>query len=41
MYKSFMQKPGNNYWIKSVSWEYKWDEEYLEEFNKGKILQYS
>ena len=28
------------FWIKSVSWEYSCDEEYLEEFNKGKILKY-
>ena len=28
------------YWIKSVSEEYRCDEEYLEEFNKGIILQY-
>ena len=27
--------------IKSVSWEYSCDEEYLEEFDKGKILKYS
>ena len=26
--------------IKSVSWEYSCDEEYLEEFNKGKISKY-
>ena len=24
--------------IKSVSWEYSYDQEYLEEFNKGKSL---
>ena len=28
-------------WIKYVSWEYSCDEEYLEEFNKQKILKYS
>ena len=37
-----------NYWlflrfrirIKYVLWEYSCDEEYLEEFNKGKIIKY-
>ena len=28
-------------WIKSVSWEYSCDDEYLEEFDKGKVLEYS
>ena len=32
-----MQTP----WIKSVSCEYRCDDEYFEEFNKGKILKYS
>ena len=27
--------------IKSVSWEYSCDEEYLEEFSKEKIIKYS
>ena len=27
--------------IKSVSWGYSWDGEYLEEFNKGKLLKCS
>ena len=30
-----------NRWIKSNTWEYNCDEEYLEELNKGKILKYS
>ena len=28
-------------WIKSVSWEYSCDKEYLEGFNKGKFSKYS
>ena len=28
-------------WIKSVSWEYSCDEEYLEEFDQEKFLTYS
>ena len=29
------------YWIEAGLWEYSCDEEYLEEFNKGKNLKYS
>ena len=28
-------------WIKSISWEYSCNEEYLEEFDKGEMLEYS
>ena len=28
-------------WIKSVSWKYSCDEEYLEEMNKGNVFKYS
>ena len=30
-----------NIGIKSISWDYSWHEEYLEELNVGKILEYS
>ena len=30
-----------NFGIKPVLWEYKCDEEYLEEFSMGKIVKYS
>ena len=31
----------NYYWIKYVSWEYSCDGEYLEEFNKRRIVKHS
>ena len=34
-----MKRKGD--WIKSVSLEYSCDEEYFEEFDKGKMLKYS
>ena len=30
-----------DFFVKSISWECSCEEEYLEEFNKGKILKYS
>ena len=38
----FTCREGNRliFWINSLLWEYSYDEEYLDEFNKGKNLKY-